>query len=298
VAVGALTYVAVAVCAFQAASVPGFLFFSILASIVGGSLIITTHDGIHHTLTGWGWFDELAPRLMGMTIFWPHGTYAEIHKLHHKMNGSDPLDPERTQWTDAEYASAGPIGKFRARHQFLLAVLVYGGIGLLQGLIRNALRFAPKSKSVRRQLWLDGALTLAFNGALFTLLAQHGLALKYLAYWFILERVGGGIMQFRAHILHYGLWGKEANFFETQIFNSRNIRTNAFTSWYFVHLNFHSVHHAFPTVPFYNLEKAHQRLLALYGREGVRKPMKEDVGYARTALRLMRGLHLARTTST
>ena len=114
-------------------------------------------------------------------------------------------------------------------------------------------------------------------------------------YWFIVERVGGGLMQFRAHILHYGLWGKEANFFETQIFNSRNIRTNPLTSSYYVHLNFHSVHHAFPTIPFYNLEEAHKRMIALYANAQGRKAMAEEEGYLKTAWKLMKGLHLART---
>jgi fatty acid desaturase len=124
---------------------------------------------------------------------------------------------------------------------------------------------------------------------------NSGFGWKYLALWVILERVGGGLLQFRAHILHFGLWGKEANFFETQIFNSRNIRTNTFTSWYFVHLNFHSVHHAFPTVPFYNLREAHSRLRRLYSASEGRRELIEDTGYFQTALRLVRGLHLART---
>lgn len=294
---GVAAYLTLVWFSITSGSPAAFLAWGVAASIVGASLIITTHDGIHHTLTGWAWFDEAAPRLMSMTIFWPHGVYSEIHKLHHKMNGVDPLDPERTQWTDAEYAAAGPIGRFRARHQFALAVFVYGGIGMIVNLVRHAIFFAPKSKGIRRQLLLDGLLILAFNAILFSILFHYGLAVEYLLYWLVLERVGGGLMQFRAHILHYGLWGKEANFFETQIFNSRNIRTNPFTSWYYVHLNFHSVHHAFPNIPFYNLEEAHKRMKALYAAAQGRKAMAEEEGYLKTAWKLMKGLHLAKTIS-
>ena len=47
---------------------------------------------------------------------------------------------------------------------------------------------------------------------------------------------------------------------------ARRSTTSRPVSWFFNHLNFHSVHHAFPRVPFYALEEAHQRFLALYGQ--------------------------------
>jgi len=269
-----------------------FFFSAALLAVALGSILILTHDAIHHTLTGWRWLDEAFPRLLSFPLFWPHGVYSELHKLHHKMNGADPVDPERVQWSDAEYERAGPVGRFLARHQFSLAVFLYGGLGMLYSLLRNGIYFAPKSKGVRRQLVLDGVFIVVFNVVLYTALAQYDMALRFFVMWIVFERIGGGIMQFRSHILHYGLWGKEANFFETQIFNSRNIVTNKLVSLYFVHLNFHSVHHAFPTVPFYNLEKAHRRLQALYSGE---RRMVEEEGYAKTAWRLMSSLHLAKT---
>lgn len=279
--------------AWQAESRIAFVGYAVFAALWLGSVLITTHDAIHHTLTGWAWFDELMPRLLSVPILWPHGTYAELHKLHHKMNGVDPNDPERAQWTDVEYENAGPFGRFLARHHFALAVFVYGGVGLIISQLRSAIRFYPRSKGVRFQLWLDLGLMVVFNGAMYAYMASLGQSWKYVLLWVVLERVGGGMLQFRGNILHFGLWGKHANFFETQIFNSRNIRTNPLVSWYFVHLNFHSVHHSFPTIPFYNLAEAHRRVKALYA--GRRMEIHEDEGYLRTAWRLMSELNLART---
>jgi fatty acid desaturase len=265
--------------ALTAASTAAFVVWSLAAGCLYASWLITTHDALHHTLTGWRWFDELVPRLVAHPIIWMHGTYGEIHKLHHKMNGSDFDDPERVQWTVAEYEAASPLGRFYARDQWLFVILVFGGIGLIYDTVKQARKFAPRSQALRRQLQLDIALIAAWNVAIYSYAAAHGSALRYLAFWFILERIGGGVLQWRAHIEHYGLWGKGRHYFETQTLVCRNLRTSGFASWFFNRLNYHSVHHAFPRVPFYNLAAAHRKLAAL-------GPLVEDESYLATAWRL------------
>jgi fatty acid desaturase len=54
-------------------------------------------------------------------------------------------------------------------------------------------------------------------------------------------------------------------------------------SWYLNRLNYHSVHHAFPKVPFYNLKIAHHRFMELYQKSA---PMVLEHGYLGTTLRL------------
>ena len=246
--------------AWNSASTAGFLLWTFFTALAYGTMMITTHDAIHHTFTGLAWFDELFPRLISFPVFWFHGLYSEIHKLHHKMNGTDVNDPERVQWTQEEYDSAGTVRKWYARNQILIRMFVFGGFGMMFDTIQHAMRFYKKSKGIRLQFWIDCALVFGVNGLILLVLSQYNLALKYIIFYILIERITGVIMQFRAQIEHYGLWGKHSHYFETQLMNCRNIGTNSFVSWYFNHLNFHSVHHAFPTVPFYNLEKAHYRL--------------------------------------
>ena len=59
-----------------------FTLLTVLTGVVYASWLITTHDAIHHTLTGIAWFDELLPRLISFPVLWVHGMYAEVHKLH------------------------------------------------------------------------------------------------------------------------------------------------------------------------------------------------------------------------
>src|SRR6185312_4468066 len=134
---------------------PLFFFLSFATGVSYAAWLITTHDAIHHTLTGWRWFDEIVPRLISWPIFWMHGMYAEVHKLHHKMNGDDLADPERIQWTVGEYERAGPLGRFYVRHQWFIDVFVGGGFLLIYETARECLKHYRKSKSIRRQVWLD-----------------------------------------------------------------------------------------------------------------------------------------------
>ena len=271
--------------AMTAQSTAVFVVAGIFSGLVLSVMIITTHDAIHHTLTGWGWFDEIVPRLISWPILWFHGVYSEVHKIHHKMNGDDFNDPERVQWTAEEYEKASPLGKFYVRHQWLLDIFVLGGIALIVNTLRSGLRFVKVSKSMRVAVLSDLIGIVACNVVIYSIAYTQGATLRWFLFWLILERCTGAVMQWRSHIEHYGLWGKGRHYFETQAYSCRNIATNGFTSWFFNRLNFHSVHHAFPRVPFYLLETAHRRFMELYGADGVER-LVEEQGYVATSLRL------------
>lgn len=278
--------------AFQSGLDSGLFYFAAaLAGIFFAAAAVTTHDAIHHTLTGIGWFDEISARVATWAVFWPHGVYSELHKLHHKMNGVDVRDPERVTFTEVEYETAGAIKKFLIRNQLWLAVFVGGGIGMIIGHLWRASGFFKQSKGLRRELVIDLLGILAVNGCLYGMAAANGQLLKAVVLYVIVERVGGGLLQFRAHIEHYGLAGKRENYFSTQLHACRNIETNAAMSWLFNGLNFHSIHHAFPKVPFYHLEEAHMRMSRLLDKEGAEE-MPKAQGYLKTFYALATSLRL------
>ncbi len=257
-----------------------FFAFGLLGGLCYAPLLISTHDALHHTLTGIKWLDELLPRLVSYPINWFHGTYAEVHKIHHKMNGDDLADPERVQWTVEEYEAAGPLGRFYVRHQWAIDIFVLGGLGLIVKTVRSALPFY-RVKSVRRALWTDVAGILGSYVVLYVTILPPDVGLKHLAVWFMFERITGGVLQWRAHVEHYGLWGKGRHYFETQALNCRNLKTAGWVSRYFNRLNFHSVHHAFVRVPYYKLPAAHAALRQVFADAG--EPLNESGGYLATA---------------
>lgn len=286
-----IMFVALALAYNLSLSDAGFYLFASVAGVFFAAAAVTTHDAIHHTLTGIAWFDEVSARVATWGVLWPHGTYSELHKLHHKMNGVDLRDPERVTYTEAEYNAAGAVRKFMIRHQLLIAVFVSGGIGMILGHLFRARSFLKQSKALRRQLALDIIAILSINGLLYGLAAANGQLTKAVVLYLIVERIGGGLLQLRAHVEHYGLGGKRDNYFSTQLHACRNIETNPVMSWLFNGLNFHSIHHAFPKVPFYHLEEAHHRMTATLIKEGAQQ-MPQTKGYIDTFRSLSKVMRL------
>ncbi|MEY4066082.1 MAG: hypothetical protein RIR26_2290 [Pseudomonadota bacterium] len=276
---------------------PLFYVFSVLAGIFFTASAVTTHDAIHHTLTGLKWFDEISARIVTWCVFWPHGVYSELHKLHHKMNGTDLRDPERVTFSEDEYESAGALKKFYIRNQLWVSVFVSGGIGMIIGHLARSLPFLSHSRALKRELLIDTAAILAINGTLYTLAAKNGDLLKAVVLYVLVERIGGGLLQFRSHIEHYGLSGKRGNYFATQLHACRNIETNRSMIWIFNGLNYHSIHHAFPKVPFYHLEEAHRRMTRLLETEGA-QGMPQHKGYLRTYFSLAKRMQLINKSPT
>ena len=265
---------------FGTESLWAFLFGSALFSTFYTSMMITTHDCSHRTFTGNKYFDEIFPRIISIMPFWPHGTYQEIHKLHHKMNGSDVRDPERTQWEEQEVKGTGRFTRFYLRHQLFIRAFVMGGVGMIIDMVKKGLVLSKRSTAVRKQMCIDAAMLIVGFGSLMAVAHHFGVLWKFLVLYLILERVTGAVMQVRNCVEHYGLWGKQENFFMTQLLNCRNLTVHPLVSWFFNGLNFHSVHHAYADIPFYNLEVAHNRVERLMREQSV--PLPQSCGYWKT----------------
>jgi fatty acid desaturase len=256
-------------------------------SIAFASLIITTHDAIHTTLTGIKAFDEIAPRLVSWPVYWIHSIYQEVHKLHHKMNGSNLSDPERVQYTVKEYENSSRPMKFFIRNQWFINLFVFTGLGSIYKTTYYGSKFFKSSKSMRRAFVMDAVGILVLNFIIVSLAIQADRLSFYAIWYLITQYFVGFVLQLRSHVEHYGLWGKGSNFYDTQVWNCRNMNVPSIVSWYFNYLSFHTIHHAFPRVPFYKLEKAQNEMKRVYEAHGIKFP-ESDLGYIRQSLSLAR----------
>ncbi len=274
------------VATFRTEPLAGFVAMAVLTGTFYSTVMMTTHDAIHHTLTGWFWFDEITPRFLSYFVFWPHGTYSELHKMHHRMNGKDLADPERPTPSVAAWRAASPVGRFLIRWHLPLALFVYGGFGMILRHVVRGFQLWREEPRVRRMMILDGVgigLALAVTlGVIVTV----GVTWRYLLYLLVVERVIGFFQQLRSHLEHYGLHGGAGSLVEIRLYNCRNVSTSLAASQFFNGLNFHSVHHAFPRIPFYHLGEAHRRIASLCDAAGA--PLPKGDGYLRTMMDLTR----------
>ncbi len=272
--------------AWSAGGDVGFWSWTAIAGLCYAFWIICTHDAVHHTLFGWEWIDELLARAIAWPMLLPIGSYSELHKLHHGWNGINLRDPERVQWTVEEYERAHPLVRWYVRHQWGCDILVLGGLGLIVKTFANGVRYQSLLPRLRWQLMLDVGGMLLLHGSLIALvlLAQRGV-LRYVLFWFALERLVGTVVQARDHLEHYGLWGKAKGHQLTQLYSCRNLRTTRAIGWLMGGLNYHAVHHAFPDIPFNRLPEAHERIQGVLGEHGL-PVMGVAGGYFEESLRM------------
>ena len=246
-----------------------FAGWGLMAAFCFASLISLTHDALHHRLTGINWLDEIVARLISWPIAWPIAVYKHLHLIHHRLSGSDLADPERisplaSDWQHSKWR------RFRLRHQLWLHMFIYGSFGLLIKLLAGVAG-RLSDRAILRALANDIVGIVVVLGCL-GLLAFRTQGMQgvfgFVLLWAMHERVVGIMHQFRNHMEHYGLWGEQEAFVDTQYVTARTIKTNLFARLYFNHLNRHADHHVAPAIPFYKLERAHKVIAKAYQQEG------------------------------
>lgn len=222
------------------------------------ALLVTTHDCIHRTYTGLKWFDDFWPVPWAALMYWPHRTYSEIHKIHHALLGRDFEDPERPTFLRSEYEAAGRMKRWYIRHQWLINIFVLGGIGFIVKHWLMGWKLREKYPQMLKAMRKDFTAIMIIVLPVLAFMLYLGFALEYLISFIIVERIGGALMQLRALSEHYGLWDmRTAEMSARQALSARNIKSGWFFRWLFNDLCFHSIHHVYPSIPWYKLGEAH-----------------------------------------
>jgi fatty acid desaturase len=262
-----------------------FFGYTAIAGVFYAFWFICSHDAVHRTLTGWTWFDDVLPRLVGYPMLWVPSAYAYLHRLHHGWNGINLQDPERVQWTVAEYEQASPLTQWYVRHQWVIDLLIFGGFGMIAKTILKAVRLGHEIPVLHRLLLLDAVGIFVAQTICVLIAASYHRLWDYVLFWLVLERIIGIIVQARDHLEHYGLWGKASRYQFTQLYACRNLKTNALVTWLMGGLSYHSVHHAFPQIPFNRLSEAFDRVQAVLEHHGL-PTMTVGAGYVSETLEL------------
>lgn len=271
-----------------------FVIGAIATSISYAFWLICNHDAAHHTLTGWGWLDPALSRLISWPMLLTIGTYNQLHQLHHGRNGLDLSDPERVQWTEAEYREAPAWQRWYVRHQWMVDVFIFGSIGLVVKTLLHSAELYKHFPKLRQQMMIDAIGIVSVQAIALSLVAIYGVSLwKYLLFWVVLERGIGIILQARDHVEHYGLWhgpwqilGKQTgNYQLTQLYACRNVNTYGWVNWLMGGLPYHAVHHAFPHIASDQLPEACRRIQAVLQQQHF-PPMVLSPGYIGTSLHL------------
>ncbi len=260
--------------------------FLTVAGIAYALLLISTHEAVHGTLLGRPRLEFAFSCLISWPMAWPFATYASLHRLHHRWNGCDGRDPERVDPLAEEIQQAGPLRRWHQRHPFWLRALLLGGVGLIVDTAHKGVVLRSCDPRLPARLRLDLAGVLVVHLAMLGLAIAHGVLLRYLLFWLVVERLIGVIIQTRGLIEHHGLWTPSASHRLTQLRSSRSVGASIWLNACLGGLPHHAAHHAFPAIPFQRLPEASARLSAVLERHGL-EPLPRFRHYGEGILQLL-----------
>ncbi|MEM8642944.1 MAG: fatty acid desaturase [Cyanobacteria bacterium P01_G01_bin.54] len=280
--------------AWQLNALGGFVFWTGVAAIAYGFWLVCIHDAVHQTLTGWRRVDLWLARSLAWPIAWPAGVYSELHGLHHRWNGRDLRDPERIQWSRAEYQAASPLRRWYVRHQWAWDILVAGALGLIWDIFRQGWTRRGNRPQVLPQMRLDVLGILLTHSSLLLWVSQTGAWAHYGLFWLIVTWIVGIMMQTRAHLEHYGRWQPQASPLLTQLYSARNVNGRCWVNWLMGGLPYHAVHHAFPHIPFEQLPQAYVAIQTVL-QQHQQIPLTLEAGYWQTTIQEIQHYSLIET---
>lgn len=201
------------------------------------------HELIHGHPTRYPWLNQLFGTLP-LAVWYPYGVYRDSHLAHHR---NDHLtvpqdDPESYYFTQATWARFRPWQKrvIHLRNTFIGRLLLAPLLDILHTLHGAALAFRHADRR-GMAMWLIHAALLA---ALFIWMERLGFS----PVWFVLA------VSYPALALT-----KVRSFYEHRAADdplARSVINEAGIVWrvLFLNLNYHSVHHDLPGVPWYGLK--------------------------------------------
>ncbi len=255
------------------------LLWLLAATLIYALPMIATHDISHATLLDQGDLEQAVGCALSWPIAWPYLTYRNLHMLHHRMNGMDLRDPERREPTAEEAARAGSLRRWHFHHPFWGSALLMGGIQLIGSMFWFAWKLRDDHSKLIGGLRADLIGIVLVQGAMFAWAIQQGQVLKLILMLLVVERLVGAVMQVRGMIEHHGLWQRESTYELTQLYTSRNIAAGPVLNFLMGGLPHHSLHHAYPSIPYDRLPEASAIATAALARHG-KAPLPQVGSYA------------------
>ena len=211
------------------------------------------HELIHGHPTRFPWLNQLFGTLP-LAVWYPYGLYRDSHLAHHRNDHlTVPVDdPESYYFTEESWARFTPWQRriIHARNTFLGRLLLAPLLDIVQTLGSAVAAF--------RQLHLRAMLMWLVHGVLLAGLFVWMRHVGFSPVWFVLA------VSYPALALT-----KVRSFLEHRAADdplARSVINEAGIFWQvlFLNLNYHSVHHDLPGVPWYGLKALYQQNRAVY----------------------------------
>jgi len=227
------------------------------------------HELRHSTVFRTRWLNEFWGRVIGFIVIAPRDADQIQHFAHHRHTQIWRQDGElfRDRYTLQSYLMRlSGIAYWRSN---FAALLLYA-LGRVDEPYVKPTQHAPVIREAR--LHLAGFAAIAFV----SVAAGSWAAVLY---WLAPLLLTKPAHQLQNLIEHVGLPHSDDIFA-----NTRSTRTNALMRWLCWQMQYHTAHHAFPSVPFFRLKELHREI---FTTRGIQPPTMSYLGFQHTIIRAL-----------
>ena len=228
--------------------------FFIMQGILIGFLYAPEHECDHFTAFKDRWMNVALARVCGFFLLLPNDDHRWGHYAHHRYTQDWEKDTELT---------ARPV--LTTAWRYLLVLSGFPGvIGRVKAMFLYAAgRLDPPylTPAQKATIELSARIHLVLYAMLF------GAALAMQSWWPVYYWLGPFVLTQWVYRLQ-GLGEHVCLTHEPHtLLNTRTLKTNAFMRWVNWNMTYHTVHHTYPSVPFYRLPQLHQEVEEALGFE-------------------------------
>ncbi len=227
------------------------------------------HELSHSTVFRTRWLNEFWGRVIGFIVIAPRDADQIQHFAHHRHTQRWRQDGElfRQPYTLRSYLMR--LAGITYWHSNIAALLLYAS-----GQVNE-----PYVKPAQHALVIREARLHLAGYALIAMISVAAGSWAAILCWLAPLLLTKPAHQLQNLIEHVGLPHTDDIFA-----NTRSIRTNALTRWLCWQMQYHTAHHAFPSVPFFRLKELHHEL---FTARGIQPPTMTYLGFQRAIIRVL-----------
>lgn len=229
--------------------------FFLLQGVLLNFLYAPEHECDHFTAFKTRWLNVFVARVCGFLIFFSNDYHRWTHYHHHRNTQNWDDDPEICG-----------RAKFDSVWQYLVGLSGYRALfrdrlTTLSRQVTGRVDETYLTESQRRAV----VATARWYVAGYALIAVSAIMMQ--SWWPVYFWLGPFLLMRWTYwlqgIAEHGCLTHEPN----TLINTRTLKTNAFMRWVNWNMTYHTVHHTFPSVPFYRLPELHREVEARLGYE-------------------------------
>lgn len=213
-------------------------------------LYAAQHELSHWTVFRTKWLNEMFGRLIGFAMLFPRDYDQVMHFAHHRWTQDWERDGELTR------------EPYNLRRFLLWMIGTTYWYNRVVGMIRRArgIIIEPYIGAVHQDKIIRESRLHLLGYAMIALASWYFASWAALTFWLVPMLVTKPVHQLQNTIEHLGLTHK------TDILeNTRSTRTNAIMRWLCWQMPYHTAHHSYPSVPFWQLRKLNDKIESAAG---------------------------------